>query len=344
MEFISESSYDILRGKSLKVLAKTRHLNKQINQKRETLLNKNLDKVALIKKTIEIETNRLIVALQQNHNKLMAEASFIEKKLKKSFSKCVIHPELIAKSEETKNAVENNKFDDHELLDLNEITYAFNESLDSMLDGIEMFDQNLDFALNESINLKDGLIGEITSKNKLFKQYFTQALEMFNSEKSLADSLSLFDKAIEICPWESKGYFHKGKALKKAGEISKAIDCFKKCIELSPKSWTYRHFTGLALMEQNKFDQAVEYFAKACELIPNRALSHYHLSIAYKSDGQLDQSLACIDMAIKLDPENLLFQNEKSAQLIDQHKYKQAFGNMGDLIKSNPRFFQKVLI
>jgi tetratricopeptide (TPR) repeat protein len=85
------------------------------------------------------------------------------------------------------------------------------------------------------------------------------------------NALNFLNKALEIDPNFSEGWFNTGNIYKQINEFDKAVDSYVKATELNPdftKAW---FFMGCAYFDKKDYHRAIEHIEKAIKLDPNLA-------------------------------------------------------------------------
>jgi tetratricopeptide (TPR) repeat protein len=159
----------------------------------------------------------------------------------------------------------------------------------------------------------------------IFYETYIETSKPFNQIK-------MFNKAIELDPNYSDGYFFLGKGLhfkysfeesfakftrnsklnpkteflneplKDKNKLEEIIKCYKKVIELNPKHDQAFLFLGEALRDQGKLNKAIVEFKKAAELDSKLPRIYYNLGCYFFDQQQLDEAAKQLKKAIELSP------------------------------------------
>lgn len=65
-------------------------------------------------------------------------------------------------------------------------------------------------------------------------EFVMQAARIADEKKE--DTLSLYDKALELDPTNNNAWYNKGVTLRKIGQFPEALNCFEKTVEYAPMS------------------------------------------------------------------------------------------------------------
>jgi hypothetical protein len=90
----------------------------------------------------------------------------------------------------------------------------------------------------------------------------------------LEESITAFEKAIELDPNNEIFYANKGIALYYLYRYESAVEAFDNAITLRPESIYVYNWKGVSLFDLNNFEQAIETYDRAIELNPTES-SHY---------------------------------------------------------------------
>ena len=116
------------------------------------------------------------------------------------------------------------------------------------------------------------------------------------------DSVSLFQRAIEVVPDNALAHNNLGMAFVERDRMAEALDHFQKAVEIAPLDTDARSNLGNALRALKRPEDAVVAYDKALELSPNDASIHYNLATALVDLGRLDEAVTHLHDALRLDP------------------------------------------
>jgi len=116
------------------------------------------------------------------------------------------------------------------------------------------------------------------------------------------DSVSLFQRAIEVVPDNALAHNNLGMALVAQDRMAAALDHFQQAVEIAPLDTDARSNLGNVLRALKRPGEAVFAYERALEQSPNDATIHYNLATALVDLGRLDEAAAQLREALRLDP------------------------------------------
>ncbi len=168
LEFLSESTYDKLKSKLLETLNEINEIKNEIPNKRQAIFNENLSTLKEIKDRINSEIDQFLDLVYSNKTKLLNEIIEIENELKKEMSQSNLEMEILEKVIVTKPLVENNTWDEEQLKKLADERLNMKMQIEQISDKIESFKENFEFLVYDCVQIKDGVIGEIKTNQKVY--------------------------------------------------------------------------------------------------------------------------------------------------------------------------------
>jgi tetratricopeptide (TPR) repeat protein len=116
------------------------------------------------------------------------------------------------------------------------------------------------------------------------------------------DSVSLFQRAIDVVPDNALAHNNLGMALVAEGRMADALVHFEKAKEIAPLDTDARSNLGNALRALRRPAEAVIAYEKALEQSPNDASIHYNLATALADLGRWNEAESHLREALRLDP------------------------------------------
>ena len=168
LEFLPESTYDKLKSKLLQTLNEINEIKNNIPNKRQTIFNENLSTLKSIKEKINNEIDEFLDLIYTNKTKLINEIIEIENELNKEMLQSNIEMEILEKVIVTKPLVENNTWDEEQLKKLADERLNMKMQIEQISDRIESLKENFEFLKFECVQIKDGVVGEIKTNQKVF--------------------------------------------------------------------------------------------------------------------------------------------------------------------------------
>ena len=116
------------------------------------------------------------------------------------------------------------------------------------------------------------------------------------------DSVSLWERAIEVVPDNALAHNNLGMALVEQDRMSEALGHFQSAVTFAPGDTDARSNLGNALRALKRPAEAVVAYDKALEQSPNDATTHYNLATALVDLARLDEAINHLREAVRLDP------------------------------------------
>ena len=116
------------------------------------------------------------------------------------------------------------------------------------------------------------------------------------------DSVSLWERAIEVVPDNALAHNNLGMALVGEGRMAEALDHFQKAVTFAPGDTDARSNLGNALRALERPAEAAVAYDKALEQSPSDATIHYNLATALVDLARIDEAVNHLSDAVRLDP------------------------------------------
>jgi hypothetical protein len=116
------------------------------------------------------------------------------------------------------------------------------------------------------------------------------------------DSVSLFQRAIDVVPDNPLAHNNLGMALVETDRLADALPHFQKAVELAPEDTDARSNLGNALRGLGRPADAVLEYRKAMEQAPGDATVHYNLATALLDLGRTGEAVMELHEAVRLNP------------------------------------------
>ena len=113
-------------------------------------------------------------------------------------------------------------------------------------------------------------------------------------------AIALADKVLAQVPEYARGYYHRGRYKRAAGDTINAIEDLSMAIVLDPKTSWYYYTRGDIYLKQGKKDLAEADFRKVIEL-EAKPEDYQCIPYAYLGLGEYEKAIAAVDSTIKLD-------------------------------------------
>lgn len=100
------------------------------------------------------------------------------------------------------------------------------------------------------------------------------------------------------------GWFWRGLALRRLGQLTDAEDSLRRALDLGQDTAALHAELGQVLVEVGKGQEAIDYLARAVQLAPTNIAYNLSLADAYRSTGQRTEATAAYQLVLEMDPEN----------------------------------------
>jgi tetratricopeptide (TPR) repeat protein len=125
----------------------------------------------------------------------------------------------------------------------------------------------------------------------------------------LAETLSLYDQAIQLKPDYSQAYNNLGTALVDLGRLDEAKAAYRASLKIRPGAATVTNNLALAhnaagrrALSTGRLEDAVAEYRASIGLNPNDAEAHHNLGSALGRLGRIDEAIASFNDALRLNP------------------------------------------
>ena len=166
LELVPESMYDQLKVTSEKALNEINEIKSALKSKSEAKLNKCLNKINSARCSIKNETKKFVKLVKTSEENFLSELNEIELKVKKELTSTK-EEILEAKIRYEKHSIEKNLFSEEQLTKSIETSKENKIVLKRLERKVEEFKENIQFSVNESVSLKDGMIAKIETNDKV---------------------------------------------------------------------------------------------------------------------------------------------------------------------------------
>jgi len=116
------------------------------------------------------------------------------------------------------------------------------------------------------------------------------------------DSVSLFQRAVEVVPDNALAHNNLGMALVERERMAEALEQFRQAVTIAPADTDARSNLGNALRALKRPAEAVAAYEQALAQSPNDATIHYNLATALADLGRVDEAATRLRDAVRIDP------------------------------------------
>jgi tetratricopeptide (TPR) repeat protein len=158
-------------------------------------------------------------------------------------------------------------------------------------------------------------------------------------KQSIAKSLELVKKAIELDPTNADAYGHLGFTYSMMGEPEKAVANAEKAVALNPNS-AYTHMRlGHTLRFAGRNEEAIPEYLKAIRLNPIPPTNYlFGLGIAYCWTGQYEEAIKWCEKAVRQDPDSFLTRLMLTMVYSESGRMEDARSEAKEVLRINPKF------
>jgi tetratricopeptide (TPR) repeat protein len=152
------------------------------------------------------------------------------------------------------------------------------------------------------------------------------------------DSLTLFQRAVDVTERNFIAETGLGVALNKQGETDEAIGHFERAIEINPGFDKSHYNLATVAFQWGETDKAVEHFTEALRINPDYAEAHHGLGLVFRMQGQPDEAEYQFQEAIRLKPDYAEAHNDLGALMAQQGRLDEAMVHLYDAVRYAPGF------
>ena len=158
-------------------------------------------------------------------------------------------------------------------------------------------------------------------------------------KQSIAKSLELVKKAIELDPTNADAYGHLGFTYSMMGEPEKAVANAENAVALNPNS-AYNHMRlGHTLRFAGRNEEAIPEYLKAIRLNPIPPTNYlFGLGIAYCWTGQYEEAIKWCEKAVRQDPDSFLTRLMLTMVYSESGRMEDARSEAKEVLRINPKF------
>jgi tetratricopeptide (TPR) repeat protein len=143
-------------------------------------------------------------------------------------------------------------------------------------------------------------------KFEVAKEEFEKALEIDQlygtAERALKVIKDVIDQRIKT---EAAVHYFKGISYAEKEQLNESVSEFNKAIEINPRFASAYRGRGIAYDHKGQLDRAISDFDKAIQINPKDADAYKNRGAAYLDKGQYNQAISDYNKAIELNPKEL---------------------------------------
>jgi tetratricopeptide (TPR) repeat protein len=148
----------------------------------------------------------------------------------------------------------------------------------------------------------EGLWSQLIEKFPLDAALWSNRGNVRVSQNKLKDSLTDFDRAIELAPTAPDPYLNRGAALEGLGRWQDAIASYNKVLELNPKDAAAYNNRGNANAGLGEWENAIADYEKAFTIIRDYAFARANYALALYQVGKTEDAIATMKNLVRKYP------------------------------------------
>jgi len=123
--------------------------------------------------------------------------------------------------------------------------------------------------------------------------------------QEIAEALVHFQKAVAIAPFDTDARSNLGNALRALGRPAEAAAAYEQALTQSPEDPSIHYNLATALIDLGRGDEAVTHLGDAVRLDPNYAKARFLLAVLLYRQGEVDDALQQFREAARRDPSDV---------------------------------------
>jgi len=155
------------------------------------------------------------------------------------------------------------------------------------------------------------------------------------------ESLTSFDKALELEPNDIITRQWKGESLRKSGQYLRALESYKELTVLAPDDVNAKQLLAALQGKVGRHSEAAETWADALLLEPENASFWGSQAVSFYYSGQLNESLHSLEKAVEFAPQNAHYWANRAVALSALERHDEAITSLEksfELEPDNPDF------
>jgi tetratricopeptide (TPR) repeat protein len=150
------------------------------------------------------------------------------------------------------------------------------------------------------------------------------------------EAIRSYDQAVEIKPDYHAAWYARGNALSDLGRKEEAVQNYDKAVEIKPdyhRAWNHR---GNALSDLGRKEEAVQNYDKAVEIKPDYHAAWYNRGLALSDLGRKEEAVQSYDKALDIKPDKRKVWNHRGVALFDLGRKEEAVQSYDKALDTNP--------
>ena len=186
----------------------------------------------------------------------------------------------------------------------------------------------------DSISLFERTI-EVTGNN--YVAYNNLGISLAEKGR-LAEAIHYYSKGLTVKPKYVKLHNNLGDALLRQGKIEAAMDHFKIALNIKPDDAKAHFNMGKALSALGKLAEAIYHFKAVLLIYPHDSTTHNNLGNTLQKQGQLDEAIHHYRQAIRIRPADAAFHNNMGVVLLRKGNIEAAISYFEKALRAEPGY------
>jgi tetratricopeptide (TPR) repeat protein len=153
-----------------------------------------------------------------------------------------------------------------------------------------------------------------------------------------ANSITLFEHAIDITANSHKSHDNLGNALAGQGKLKEAVSHYLEALRIKPDYVKSHNNLGTVLARQGKLNKAISHFSEALRIKPDYSEAHYNLGTALAKKGKLKEAVKSYLEALRLKPDYADANYNLGIALASQGKLEKAIRHYTEALVIKPDY------
>ena len=145
-------------------------------------------------------------------------------------------------------------------------------------------------------------IGKRILAMAVFVMISMYSMASYNYASHWADSIKLFEHAIEVTEKNEVALTNLGTVFQEAGRLDEAIQAYSKVIDINPKNAKAHNNLGSVYEKTGNYKRALNEYQTALEVDPELYKAHYNIGVLMERHGNINQAIHSYQQAISLFP------------------------------------------
>jgi tetratricopeptide (TPR) repeat protein len=157
------------------------------------------------------------------------------------------------------------------------------------------------------------------------------------TKEELKETVTAYSKVIELDPTNTGGWYGRGMAYQRLGQLDNALADYSRALALAPDHVDFLSARAAVHAQMHQLDNALADFSKALALVPENLAALTGRAAVHAQMGQWDKAIADYSGALKVWPQwpDFLAGRARAFQMVGQ--YDKAAADAGKAIELDPK-------